>query len=77
LPAAEKNILEIFVDETKVLRSCHGRKGREDKNGVKENLQMKKIWIKTEDWHTPPLLKRKRKRNLRLSLGKEETKGKK
>jgi len=28
-PAAEKNILEIFVDETKIARtSCHGMKGK-------------------------------------------------
>jgi hypothetical protein len=48
--------------KTKSLRSCHARKKQEkrDKNGVKENLQMEKIWIKTEDWHTPPLLNKKK-----------------
>jgi hypothetical protein len=75
LPAAERNILENFVDENKsTLELPRTEKRRKDKNKVKENLQMEKIWIKTEDWHTPPLLKRKRTQQPTTILGDQRPK---
>jgi hypothetical protein len=61
LPAAERNILENFVDQTKSLRSCHGRKRRKDKNGSQGKLaDRKNLNKKTEDWHTLPASKKKK-----------------
>jgi hypothetical protein len=58
----KKTSWRFFVDRTKISRelATEEKKKEKKKKGVKENLQMEKIWIKTEDWQYPPASKKKK-----------------